>query len=141
MHNRAFIFDLPDYDTYTNLELPCFVDVQLAAFAREVDVYQSEEIWERVRTNLLDAETIIHAHRRMPGIAKDPLQADVFVNARVLEASQLTNPITGLKFHWARVRTMGGEMDIVGDPQVTRCDFVPGGIVSGLFWLSGKILP
>lgn len=44
------------------------------------------------------------------------------------------------EFCWAKVRTLGGEMDVVADPQILEGFLVKDGVVSGSFWLSGRIL-
>jgi hypothetical protein len=136
-----FVFDLPNYDTYTNLELPCTVNVQLAAFAHHLQGYQTEADWQTGNETSLAAESLIpRGTFTLDRKPKDPAFAEVIMSARILDTSQLTNPVTGLKFYWAHVHTLGGEMDVVADPQIVQGKLVPGGIVSGTFWLSGKIV-
>ena len=57
----------------------------------------------------------------------------------VLDSSVLVNPATGRAFQWARVRTFGGELDLVADPEVVTGAFVTAGVVTGSFWLSGRV--
>ncbi|HLC10530.1 MAG TPA: hypothetical protein VJL56_01645 [Candidatus Bathyarchaeia archaeon] len=40
--------------------------------------------------------------------------------ATVQDTSQLTNPVTGQPFFWARVRTLGCELDVVADPAIVK---------------------
>ena len=46
-----------------------------------------------------------------------PPQARAIFSGRVLDASVLTDPSTGALFWWARVRTLGGDIELV-DPGV-----------------------
>lgn len=57
----------------------------------------------------------------------------------MLGTSLLINPATGASFHWAKVRTLGGEVDVVADPEVLNGSLVVGGVVNGSFWLSGRL--
>ena len=74
------------------------------------------------------------------GKNKHPPQAQAIFSGRVIATQRLTNPVTNQKFYWARVHVLGGEIDIVADPQVVEGTVVEDGIVSGTFWLSGRIL-
>lgn len=58
----------------------------------------------------------------------------------MLSTALLTNPATGARFLWAKVRTLGGEADVVADSEVLRGTVVEGGVVFGSFWLSGRLL-
>lgn len=48
----------------------------------------------------------------------------------------LTNPFTHLSFYWAKIRTLGGEVEVVADPEIVSGTMMKNGIVSGFFWLS-----
>jgi hypothetical protein len=51
-----------------------------------------------------------------------------------------TNSLSGENFYALLVETLGGEIDVVVDPKFVTQEPKIGGIVSGQFWLSGKIL-
>jgi hypothetical protein len=51
-----------------------------------------------------------------------------------------TNALTNAEFYWFLVETLGGEIDVVSDPKWIEKEPQIGGIVSGQFWLSGKII-
>ena len=53
----------------------------------------------------------------------------------------LTNPHTSLTFHWTRVKTLGGEYDVVADPAIVDGEIAPQGVVSVSGWVSGRIMP
>lgn len=70
----------------------------------------------------------------------DPPLAYAIFTGHVLETSIITNPVTDHEFIWAKVRTLGGEVDMVSDPVLLNGPVVKGGVVSGSFWLSGRIV-
>ena len=59
----------------------------------------------------------------------------------VLEAKTITNADTGLDFEHARIKTLGGEVDLVVHPEApTGFPLREGAIVQGTFCLSGLLL-
>ena len=56
-------------------------------------------------------------------------------------AAEKTNSLTGERYYWALVDSLGGSFDVVIDP--TICEAAPeaGGVLSGSFWLCGRLLP
>ncbi len=134
-----FVFDVPDYDTYQNLYLPTLGEVQLVAFASSMKCFATDKAYQDTYPALAP-ESVIAPTLPKPGSRRrEPLQSEVHMYGRILETRQLTNPVTGLKFYWAHVRTDGGEMDVVADPQIVEGALVNHGILGGLFWLSGRL--
>lgn len=138
------VFDLPDYDTYHDLELPTISMVQLTGFALSVTGYANEEAFRAAQQDsvakhaieYISAASFPDAKRR--GYGQLPAQA--ILSGHVLASEMIMNPVTEQRFYWARVRTMGGELDVVADPQVVQGRLVRGGILCGSFWLSGRLL-
>ena len=50
-----------------------------------------------------------------------------------------TNQLSGENFYRFLIETLGGEIDVVADPKFVPEEPKIGGIVSGQFWLSGRI--
>lgn len=140
-----FVFDAPDYELHRDLTLPVIREVQLAAFAHEIRAYQSDEEYEEARRRGdrgtgLAAEAFIPSGLFKPGgEAIEPPQALAVLAGHVLEARLLSNPVTGASFQWARLRTYGAEIDVVADFEVIVGRTKEGGVLSGSFWLSGRI--
>lgn len=137
------VFDLPDYDLYNELALPCTSSVQMAAFAHMLEGYESEEAYKAANEHEQSAspETfypsgLYTVHHRV----QDPPRAQASLSGYVQATRLYTNPITNQKFYWVLVRTLGGQFDIVADPQVVQGKIMQGGIVKGTFWLSGRVL-
>lgn len=69
-----------------------------------------------------------------------PVAAAIFAGT-VLEARKITNKDTGLGFYHAKVKTLGGEVDLVVSPDSPTGNHLrPGAVVHGSFWLSGLLL-
>jgi len=58
----------------------------------------------------------------------------------VLAADEKINVLTGRAFYWALVETFGGADDVVTDSNLLLGVPEVAGGVSGLFWLSGRII-
>lgn len=74
------------------------------------------------------------------GTSKEAPKAEATFTGKVLETALRTNSQTGNRFHWALVETYGGRFDVVIDPDLLAEAPVAGGILSGHFWLSGRLL-
>lgn len=138
-----FVFDAPDYDLYQQLHLPEITDVQLAAFAYHLHGYPIHS----------DYKNSINGEQQLPessavacdlfdskGVLKKHPPARITLTGRILHTAQLTNPVTNQKFYWAYVQTPGGDIDVVADPQIVQGKLVPQGLLSGTFWLSGRLV-
>jgi hypothetical protein len=129
-----FAFDLPDFKRHGRLALPAIVSVQLAAFAHSLSAFESDEAFRSGETHMMAAESCIPSET-----FSSPPQSTVVFYGHVLEAAQLANPHTERTFCWARVRTLGGEHDVVADPEIVKGAIVQGGVIGGSVWLSGLI--
>lgn len=133
------VFDVPDMDRYSSIEADEVVTVQLAAFAHELVIYDNEEEFKELQ----DFEPKLAAESFIPtGLFNSDKQetADAIIIGHVLETKKIINSYTGLTFYWARIKTLGGEMDVVADPEVLIGNLTVGSVLSGTFWLSGRIV-
>ncbi len=140
-----FVFDVPDYDLHNDVRIPGLTTVQLAAFAHELQGFENAEAYIAAQENgvTLAEESFIPSGLFRPapqgGVREPPLAQAIF-SGHVLVTQILTNPVTDQRFYWARVRTLGGEVDVVADPQVVRGKVMRSGIIKGTFWLSGRLV-
>ncbi|HLW02210.1 MAG TPA: hypothetical protein VKT82_26380 [Ktedonobacterales bacterium] len=137
-----FVFDTPDYRSYDALSLPRVVTVQLVAFMHSLTAFEHEEAmgasdgW----MNWMAPESCIPNGIFTPdGTIIEPPKAEIIFCGRVLETARLVNPFTQQAFYWALVRTLGGEMDVVADPEVVQGTIIKDGIVGGTCWVSGRV--
>ncbi len=138
------VFDAPNYASLEGLELPLVCDVQFAAFPHELRVFSSEEknFDSQEEGPRMGSEMFILSGTFRPGGGRiePPVAAAIFAGT-VLEAQTITNTDTGLRFDHAKVKTLGGEVDLVVSPDdPTGNPLRPGAVVRGSFWLSGLLL-
>ncbi len=140
-----FVFDLPDYDLHNDVPIPSIASIQLAAFAHELQGFESEGAYMAAQSSGMRwaAESFIPSGLFTSGpgggVREQPLSQAIF-SGRVLVTQILTNPVTNQRFYWARVHTLGGEVDVVADPQVVLGKVVKNGFIKGTFWLSGRLV-
>ena len=136
-----FVFDSPNFYLNT-INFLKKVSVQLAGFAHEVTVYKNEEAFQKAQTPPAFApESFIPSGLFSPGGGETtPPQAHAIFTGRVIQSSVLKNSFTKMKYHWALVRTLGGEIDVVIDSSLVNGQINAGNILSGSFWLSGRII-
>lgn len=134
-----FVFDMPDRANYGEVRLPQIIDIQLAAFAHEISIYDSEEEFNRSQ----EGEIKFAAESFIPsGLFgdQDTPSATAIFTGKVIETSIITNEHTGHTFSWALVKTLGGEIDVVVDKELLSKEILRSGIISGSFWLSAKFI-
>ena len=139
-----FVFDVPNYRTHAELEIPSIQSVQLAAFAEELQVYASEQAFLDFQQ---DAQPPLASKSFLPiglftpdGAEVDPPQSRAILTGVIQETRQLTNTLTKAPFHWVNVETLGGNVDVLIDPEfIVDEPLKAGGILSGTFFLSGRI--
>ncbi len=137
-----FVFDLPDYDLHNSLQLPVAANVQIAAFAHHLNGFANEEAYlaSQREGRKFAPESFIPSGLFTPdGKVTEPPQAYSIFSGHVLDTAVINNPATNHEFYWAKVRTLGGEIDVVADPQIVKGSIVKDGIVRGTFWLSGRL--
>jgi len=143
-----FVFDVPDFRTVENAEFPRVAEIQLTAFAsNDFKVFDGEEDYQNSQGSELKYASKMFVPSGL--FAFDENDASVDLNAvrpvglfaGEIKAFELkTNELSGEKFYWLLVETLGGDVDVVVDPKYVPTEPKIGGIVSGQFWLSGKVL-
>ena len=143
---NPFIFDTVDYHRYDGLSLPRLSTVQLTAFAFAMTGFEDEEAYDEAYPP--DAEGFCWDYKHfIPALMFDKergeggeLQsANAEVSGWVSETAILTNPLTGLDFCWARLDTIGGEVDVVCTPGRLDGFLVKGGIAATRCYLYGRL--
>jgi hypothetical protein len=139
-----FVFDAPNFAVYEGISLPQLATVQIAAFAHEIAVFESEtEYFDSQDSEMkFAAESFIPSGLFSPdGEANVFLSAQAIFSGRILECQKKKNEFTCNNYWWIKVGLLGGEIDVVSDVSLLESQSVKvGGIVTGSFWLSGKII-
>jgi hypothetical protein len=141
-----FVFDVPDFRTVPNYQLPQFREIQLTAFAsNDFKVFDDEESYlnSQIDEPKLASKSFIPSGMFLPDENKTPIEPPrpigIFAG-EIKEYELKTNELSNEKFYWFLVETLGGEIDIVADVKLVSTEPKIGGIVSGQFWLSGRIV-
>jgi len=137
-----FVFNVPDMKVLDEMDYPENVEIQLTAFAMDLEFYPNEDDYYGSQ----DEELQFAVESFMPiGLfdedenGENPEPFAVF--SGVVQQSEIrTNEMTGEKFYWMLVDTLGGEVDVVASPDL--CETLPNplSVIQGQFWLSGRIL-
>ncbi len=136
-------FEAPDFGLHHELELPVVVSVQVAAFAHQVTLFETEEEFRNSPKvgGRLEPQSFIPAAQRVRERGEtEPLRAEALVCGHILKAQQLRNDLTGQPYYWLLLETDGGRIDLLIDPELLPCEPPIGGIVMTVCWLSGRIL-
>lgn len=136
-------FDCPDAATHRDLPLPAVVNAQISAFAQQVSLYASKDAYDAARTAQglrFESQSFIPSGLLSPaGEPIDPPEPHALFVGHVLEADERRNSVTGTPFWWALVETIGGTFDVVIDPDLLSTRPRSGNVLSGWFWLSGRL--
>jgi hypothetical protein len=132
-----FLFDAPDAACHAELELPVEIDVQIAAFAHDLQVFANPKAFEATQTGDVwhTSWTFIPSGLR----GGDGMKAEAAFTGHVQRAERRTNKLTGSEFVWCLVQSTGGTFDIVADPELSPAVPPVGGVVTGTFWLTGRV--
>jgi hypothetical protein len=164
-------FSCPNYLLYKNkLKKRPNAIVQVAAFAEQIETYDSVEKFDEEQSKLPSMIEIVEGEvkinegdGRFRAASKSFVHPSVFervptqyrpshgpdackavLTGHVLETELKVNEKTGHSFYWALVDTLHGQMDVVIDPSCLKffkCKPPKvGGVVGGTFWLSGRIM-
>ena len=141
-----FVFDVPDFLLTEKTEFPKVCEIQLTAFAsNEFEIFADEKDYYALQNDetKIAAKSFIPSGLFTPDENAAPIEPPrpigIFAG-EIREFEVLTNKVSGVKFYSFLVETLGGEVDVVADPKLVKEEPKIGGIISGQFWLSGKIL-
>jgi hypothetical protein len=136
-------FDCPDAAIHAGLALPAVVVAQIAAFAQQLSVYESVpayDVAQAAQGMSFPSKSFIPSGLISPGGEPiDPPESHALLAGHVLEAEERRNAVTGHPFWWALVETVGGTYDVVIDPSLLTAIPRAGNVLSGWFWLSGRL--
>jgi hypothetical protein len=138
-----FAFDCPDAAVHEALPLPAMVTAQIAAFAQQLSVYESEAAYETARVAqglAFGSRSFIPSGLISPsGEPVTPPESHALIAGHVVEAAERRNAVTDEPFWWALLDTVGGTFDVVIDPSLLSAPVRTGNVLSGWFWLSGRL--
>lgn len=138
-----FVFDCPDARVHDTLELPASVVLQVAAFAQQLTVHESEAVFHDHQasqgTSFASRSFIPSGLVSPAGEPVTPPESHALMAGHVADAGPRTNGVTGAGYWWALLDTVGGTFDVVVDPAILDAPIRAGNVLSGWFWLSGRV--
>ncbi|PYT00244.1 MAG: hypothetical protein DMF65_08650 [Acidobacteria bacterium] len=141
-----FVFDTPYFHRYDDLQLPRLAVVQLAAFALDMRGFEDEDEYDEANPANEEGYRWDYKHF-FPSCVLNPRGEDnelqlagTEVSGYVLDSGIITNPVTGLDFCWAKVETIGGEVDVVCPPDKLSGYLVKDGIATTNCYLYGRLI-
>jgi len=137
-----FVFDTPDFSLHGNLPLPVVRTAQITAFAHAAGVYKTEEefLAAQPQEQKYASKSFIPIGLFTAAKTKEPPQAYAFLAGHVIATEMKTNEISGEKFVWACIDSLGGTYDVVAPTSMLSAAPNVGEILSGQFWMCGQLL-
>jgi len=134
--------DLPDFACHVHRPLSAVADFHVAAFADELEVYDTVDAFERAQAHeevrfapdAFFASTFVVSD----GEDDDP-GAEAVMFGHVLATEERRNPATRARYHTALIRTADATIHVVAAPDLVSAPIVVGGVLGGSFWLSGMV--
>ena len=114
-----FAFDCPDAATHDALTLPATLTAQGLSFGSR----------SFIPSGLISPS----------GEPVTPPEPHALIAGQIIEAAERHNAVTGQPFWWALVDTIGGTFDVVMDPSLLSNPVRANNLISGWFWLSGRL--
>jgi hypothetical protein len=146
------IFDLADPREAAEIRPGSEVTISIAAFSYDPEIYADAKAFAEAQQK--DGAKITFAPNyfiptgmffekvggAMPDDAKRPTPYADFAGT-VLKADMRRNTAGGASFWWVLAETYGGAtVDVVIDPATIKTEPKPGNIVTGRFWMSGRLV-
>jgi hypothetical protein len=142
-----FVFDAPNFRLSSEMRLPQVREIQLTAFAsNDFKIFADEkEYGDSQEDEIKRAAKSFVSSGLFASDAKDETSDSsaarpIAIFAGIIKEFDLKkNTLSGNNFYWFLVDTLGGETDVVADMKLVLDAPKIGGVVSGQFWLSGKL--
>jgi hypothetical protein len=143
-----FVFDVPNFRVNEDMFFPQTVEIQLTAFAsNDFKIFDGDEDYQKAQESELTYASKMFVPSGLFAFDEKDGSIDLSVvrpvgtfAGEIKEFELKTNSLSGENFYALLIETLGGEVDVVVDPKFVTQEPKIGGIVSGQFWLSGKIL-
>ena len=136
------IFDAPDFPDVKDAFLTARHDVELAAFAVELNAYETEEAFKEAQPAMkpLDLPAFIPAG--LLGMSQgDVPTAHALMVGRLLEGEEVTNHLTGCGFYRILLETPAGPLVLIVEPDLLEELPPKGTVLQAGAWISGRIAP
>ncbi len=144
-----FAFDVPDFRVLGPMRFPHEIEVQLVAFASDdFAVFDDEDVFadsqegevKFASQSFIPTGLFTNNEEGEHDSSLPPQPFGLFAGV-IAQCEKRQNGLTGEKFWWIAVDTLGGPVDVVVDADaVLNTTPRVGGVVSGSFFLSGRVM-
>ncbi|MGL6073798.1 MAG: hypothetical protein ACRC8S_06510 [Fimbriiglobus sp.] len=138
-----FVFDSPEFCRLAPLELPITIPMQICGVAIEVEVFADEASFMASQGDgpKFASRAFFPAGLFHPDGTETPLpEARVIMTGIVLSGERRLNTYTNAPFYAVELETLGGSYDLAIDISLLPQAPHPGNILTGSFWLSGRVI-
>ncbi|QJB35066.1 hypothetical protein HF329_28670 [Chitinophaga oryzae] len=139
-----FVFDVPDFKTLEPLSFPADVEIQLTAFAQDVQLYENEAAFDAAQTKepKFAVQSFIPSGLFSASEEGEPDMPEAFgfFTGTIKRAEGRKNALTGQIFYVLLVDTLGGEIDVVADAGFFEKAPLVNEIIQVECWLSGQLI-
>ncbi|GHU26105.1 hypothetical protein FACS1894172_13280 [Spirochaetia bacterium] len=146
MGDYPLAFDCVNISSVENIDLPCIINIKLCAFAYKLEIYPNEENYNQYQKNKYGehhyaSKSFIPSGTFPPNDNEsfDIIPEAIFTGI-IVDHKKYKNELTGKKYFWIKVETYGGIIDVVVDPDLINNKLEKNGIISGVFYMCGKII-
>jgi hypothetical protein len=136
------VFDAPDFPDVKDAFLTAKHEVELAAFAVELNAYDTEEALKEAQPEMkpLEVPTFIPAGLLGKTQGESPT-AHALMVGRLLEGQVVTNELTGRGYFRVLIETPAGPMVLIVEPDLLQEMPARGSVLQVGAWISGRITP
>lgn len=139
-----FVFDVPDFKTLGAYAFPADVEIQLTAFAQDVQLYENAAAFDAAQTtepkfavqSFIPSGLFSSSEEGKPSTP----EAFGFFTGVIKQAEGRQNALTGQIFYVLLVDTLGGEIDVVADAGFFEKAPAVNEIIQVECWLSGQLI-
>lgn len=137
--------DLVNYAlTRTRLvSFPTLQRVELAALAHEAELFDSDAAYARAPGDVYRIPLGSFTSAAHFGAVEDAdavQESAALFSGRIVSAQAQVNPVTGARFWWIQVMPHGVTLHVFADQETLGGEPAEGHILSGSFWMLGKLL-
>lgn len=136
------VFDAPDFPDVKDAFLTAKHDVELAAFAVELNAYPTEEAFKEAQPEMNPLEVPAFIPAGLLGMTQgDQPTAHALMVGRLLEGTGVTNELTSRRYYRLLMETPAGPMVLIVEPDLLPEMPEKGSVLQVGAWISGRITP
>jgi hypothetical protein len=136
------VFDSPDFPDVKEAFLTAKHEVELSAFAVELNAYPDEETFKEAQPEMKGLDLPIFIPAGLIGMTQgETPTAHALMVGSLLEISELNNELTGRAFNRFLMETPAGPLVLIVEPDLMPEKMETGQILQVGAWISGRISP